>query len=299
MFRKLLRRDLDHRQLRELYRRNEEGVLIEEPEAALRDVFEADRKVIAHLTRLASVVTEPEQPASAQRAQLLQLVAQKGSQTREEKTPMIRQLRAKCGIRLGRTFALAGVALLLAGGALTASAATGGVSDVAGNVHDVLAALHVTDRTPDEADTHDAIDQPAGGSSNGLDNANEHANDNAQHGLDTAAEGSDNAGDGIQNASDQGLDHANDNALDGPNNTEQHTPAANLPDQANDNASQGADNATHEANDNASEGADNATEEADNGDVQLPDQANDNALQGNGNAHVPDAVPDSVGLPHP
>ena len=123
-------------------------------------------------------------------------------------------------------FAAAG---LLAVGAIGTVGTSGGVSDVAGNVGDVLAALNVTDRTPDVADEHiDAIEQPDGApdgaGSSGLD---EHANDNA-------SEGADNADDGINNssASETGLDNAADNASEGSGNADAEHGSGDLPDPA-------------------------------------------------------------------
>jgi hypothetical protein len=275
MFEKLLRQDQALRQLRDLYREAEEVSLNQEPESAASEEFAAHRQVIDDLNQLATHI-QPTNSA-ADRAKLLSLLAEKRIRQTREETPMIQKLLQK------RTAAFAGAAVLLVGAALSAGAAPGGVSDVAGNVQDVLAALNITDRTPDAADGHiEDIQQPEG-TGEGLDTAGAHANDAAQHGLDTAAEGADNAGDGIENASDEGLDHANENALDGP--------AGGPPD---------ATELPEDADDNAAEGSDNAPQESDNGDAELPGDADDHAENGGGNADVPDGViPDIVDLPLP
>jgi hypothetical protein len=128
--------------------------------------------------------------------------------------------------RKGFAFASAG---LLAVGAVGTVGASGGVSDAAGNVGDVLAALHVTDRTPDVADEHiDAIEQPDAPS------GHEQAGEPSENANDNASEGADNADDGIGNssASENGLDHAAENASEGSGNADsEHGPTA-LPTQA-------------------------------------------------------------------
>ena len=158
--------------------------------------------------------------------------------------------------RKGFTLAAAGV---LALGAASTAGASGGVSDAAGNVGDVLAALHVTDRTPDAADEHiDAIEQPDGQSGAQGDEAN-----------GNASEGAENADDGINNsnASDEGLDHAADNASEGAGNADgEHGPSA-LPTQANEHTEDGAESSNVEpgVSDNSSVPPD----------VELPDEATD------------------------
>jgi hypothetical protein len=273
-------RNGSHEQLCQLYRADEVGPGIE-ADSDVRWTFEADREFTARLARLAARI-EPTDP-SAQRAQLLALVVRKRSQTKKEERPPMRRLLQK------KTVALAGAAALLVSATATVGAA-GGVSEVAGNVQDVLAALSVTDRTPAEADIHiDAIEQPEPqGDGAGPDTGTDHADENAQHGLDTAAERGDNAGDGMQNASDQGLDNADEHALDAPGG---EPPAAD-PEQADVELPE-------EANDNAAEGAGNAQDEADNGGVELPGEAAGQADAGGGNAQIPDAVPDNVDLPLP
>jgi hypothetical protein len=271
--------------------------------------LDADTEVRVELARLAGLMRASD--ASRQRAELLMLVADKKGQAMKEERPLIRTLLHK------RTIALAGAAVLLAGAAGAVGAA-GGVSEVAGNVRDVLTALDITARTPDQADVHlDAIAQ-SDAAAQSLDTAGEHADEHADHGLANAAERGDNAGDGIQNASEQGLSHANDQALDGPGGGGPDGADADPPDQANDNAGEGAGNAGDgaangnvdlpdeanvtlpgQANDNADDGADNAGDGADNGGVELPPQPSDHADDGAANASIPDAVPDQVDLPIP
>jgi hypothetical protein len=177
---------------------------------------------------------------------------------RDARTELSKEQRSMRFAFSKKAFALtaAGVLALGAAGAVGAS---GGVSDAAGNVGDVLAALHVTDRTPDVADEHiDAIEQPNGepGAQDG-----EQANDNA-------AEGADNADDGINNsnASDNGLDHAADNAFEGAGNAEGEHGLGALPHQADEHA----DDAGANAADIEPGVSDNANVPPD---VDLPDQA--------------------------
>lgn len=120
--------------------------------------------------------------------------------------------RAVFDLLLGKKRLALVAADVLAIGAVGAVGASGGVSDAAGNVNDVLAALNITDKTPDVADGHiDAIEQPDGAGEDANDNANENASDGAE-----------NADDGINNgdASDTGLDNAADNASDGSGNAD-------------------------------------------------------------------------------
>ena len=175
-----------------------------------------------------------------------------------------------------RALAAVAAAGIFAGGAVRVGA-SGGVSAVAGNVSDVLQTLHITARTPDQADSHiedagsnaSADATPGAGKDNGPSNAVQHANENAGHGLQNASEGSDNAGQGIQNANPNGLDHANDNATDGPN--ADHTPGA-VPTQAADHAHQPPALPTQASGN----GFGNAP-------TALPTQANDNASGPGGN----------------
>jgi hypothetical protein len=269
---KLFGQDDRRAQLQDLYRVAEEG---EEAPAGvdpeLQRAYAADVRIMRQLGRLADQ-GEPANPAIG-RARLLAAVVQKRSQSPEkERRPMIGRLLT------GRALALLATAGIFAGGAVTVGA-SGGVSGAAGNVNDVLATLHITDRTPDQADAHlDDIEQPDGSGKpsdvppaehgGGLSNAEQHADDNntnAQHGLDNAAEGSDNAGQKIYNASQQGLDHANSHLLDEPPTdtgaSDESHPAA-LPPQANEHASGGEDNGvappTH-ASEHAPEGAGEAS----------------------------------------
>ena len=246
---RFFKRDKRSDQLSALYRAAEEGAA--PPEAVppeTQEEFQAHQRLMRHLAQTAG----SDQPANPQagRPQLLSLVARKQSLHPLEGEASVFNLLKKSP----RTVAFAAAAVLFAGAAVGVSAA-GGVSDVAGNVADVLAKLDITDRTPDEADGHiDAIQQPEGNgeAADGLETANENANENAEHGLDTAADGADNAGDGIDNASEQGPENADERAFDG------------------------ADNADVELPDAADNGDVELPDAADNGDVTLPDAATDN-----------------------
>lgn len=188
------------------------------------------------------------------RERLLRAVAEQRAATRrtQKASPMFDLL-------LGRKRLALVAAGVLAVGAASAVGASGGVSDAAGNVNDVLAALHVTDKTPDVADEQiDAIEQPDGGPEGSDASANENA-----------SEGADNADDGINNsnASDTGGDHAADNASEGSGNAD--SAPDGLPEQADEHADDAADNPDPgvsedvPANDNA----------------DLPDQAEDPPAQ--------------------
>ena len=245
----LFHKDSSHQQLRELYRNSEDGGDVPDVDPAARETFEADRELTGQLTQLAASVQPID--ASPEREALLARVREKKSLQVEKGLPVFKRLLNT------RTLVAAGAAVLLLGAAATVGA-SGGVSEVAGSVNDVLAALRITDKGPDGEGP-----EIAGGQEEGLANASENANENAEHGLDNAAEGSDNAGQGIENASDQGLAHANDNALDGPNRPDTGGPA--LPTQVNEHAADGPNG-------------------PDSGGPQLPTQANEGAPDGSNNA---------------
>jgi hypothetical protein len=276
------------------------GAVHKDCEEIERNMSEADQDMMRSLIGLAGRLEPP--AATDHRAQFLILV----DRARGTATPEARPVLPQAGKK--RLLVLAGAAVL-ATAAATGVSAAGRVSEVTGNVQDVLEALNITDRTPDAADVHiDDIPQPNGAENpvGGPNNAGEHANDNAQHGLDTAAEGGENAGDGIQNASDEGLEHADDHALDGPNEglvdpDGGQQPSLDLPDETVEpDGPQGSHgDLPDEANDSASERADNALDGADNGNVELPDEANDHAEDGGENAHIPENVPDHVDVPLP
>ena len=236
--------------LQGLYRAAEDGEQVpSDMDPALQAAFAADEQLIQQLGRLADR-SGPAHPAIG-RATLLTQVARKKSCARdEERTPMIGRLLT------GRALALLATAGIFAGGAVTVGA-SGGVSGAAGNVNDVLAALHVTDRTPNQADAHlDNIDQPDGSGKpdaasatpgGGRSNAGQRADDNAGHGLQNATEAAGNAGQGIQNAAPRGLDHANGHATDGPSSDASATPGVTpvtRPGQAGEHASEGAGEST-------------------------------------------------------
>lgn len=213
------------------------------------------------------------QPGHAEegRERLLRAVAQRRATSRpwKERTPVFDLLLGKKRL----AFIAAGV---LAVGAAGAVGASGGVSDAAGNVNDVLAALNITDKTPDVADEHiDAIEQP-GGAEDADASVNESANENA-------SEGADNADDGINNsnASDEGLDHAADNASEGAGNAD--AASDGLPEQADERAD-GAPGTEGANVPDLPDAADDALDDVDPGvpadapaddHADLPDEAND------------------------
>jgi hypothetical protein len=188
-----------------------------------------DSALIERLQSLTSSL-QPGQ-VEAGRERLLRAVAERraASSPRERTTPL--------ALMLGRKRLALVAAGVLAIGTAGAVGASGGVSDAAGNVNDVLAALHVTDRTPDVADEHinDGGQPGEGGDASGA-SPDENANDNASGGAG-------NADDGINNgsASDAGLDHAADNATDGSENADGAHDG--LPGEASDHADDAVDDA--------------------------------------------------------
>lgn len=232
-----------------------------------------DAAFARHLARAGSAA-QPERTQAA-RAALLSAVVDAHERTRANVQPsLITRLLTP------RALSALAAAAIFAGGAATVGA-SGGVSAVAGNVSQVLQTLHITDKTPDQADSHiedagsnaSADATPAAGKDGGLSNAEQHADDNAAHGLQNASEGSDNAGQGIHNANPNGLDHANSNATDGPSNGDR-TPEAEST-EVSDNAGTPEALPT-EASDNASERGGNA--------LPLPTQANGRASDQGGNS---------------
>ena len=276
---RLFRKNSRHQQLVDLYRGAEEGSPAPDASPSNRQAFEDDQNLIDQLTQL-SASAAPSDP-SLERGKLLSRVAELKSAESTVEVPIMRKILQK------RTLAAVGAAVILVAGAATVGA-TGGVSDVAGNVGDVLAALNITDKTPDEADGQiDANEQPdvADDHEGGLDTATEDADENAQHGLDHATDETANVSDGNENA-EHGLDHASDAAPDGPNNDGEHPGDVPLPTQANEHA-----------NDAAPDGPNNDGEHP--GDVPLPTQANEHATDGGESPSLPDAVPDTVDVPLP
>ena len=107
------------------------------------EATEAPDTLIEQLTSCSGVVPE----ADLSRGETLLLAAvrhARGAAIEKER----RSMRFNFFNKRGFAFAVAGA---LALGTVGAVGASGGVSDVAGNVGDVLAALNVTDRTPDAA----------------------------------------------------------------------------------------------------------------------------------------------------
>jgi len=209
----------------------------------------------ALISRLQALMASPDpQRAGEGRARLLSEVA-----SRRNSSPQSSQRTPVLDLLLGRKrLALAAIAVV-ALGAAGAVGASGGVNDSAGNVGAVLDALHITDRTPDQADSH--IEDAGGAGTNSPDG---NADDNA-------SEGSGNSDDGINNsnAADEGLENADDNASEGSGNAE----------------------------DGAANGDDHATDPPQGPAPALPTQANDHASDGAGNAS--DNVPDDAGPPAP
>jgi hypothetical protein len=152
MNRKLFGRDGRQAQLQDLYRQVERGGDLRDVDPELQRAFAADQHLMQQLGRLADE-SAPTNPAVG-RATLLAAVAQKRSgSVDEERRPMIGRLLT------GRALALLATAGIFAGGAVTVGA-SGGVSGAADNV---LSALHITDRTTNNADTHvDGTDHPDG-----------------------------------------------------------------------------------------------------------------------------------------
>ncbi len=260
---KLLRTDGRQAQLQQLYRAAEEGTPLLDADPELERAFAADRRLMRQLGRLAAA-SAPVNPAIG-RATLLAAVARERDHLQDrERRPAIGRLLT------GRALALVATAGIFAGGA-AAVGASGGVQNAAGNAGDVLAALHVTERTPDQADTHlEDIQQPDGsgkpadvppaGHGGGPSNAEQHATDNADHGLQNAADGGENAGQGIQNASPKALEHANSHAIDGPSVNDEASDAGEpaLPPQANEHAQDGSGNGEAPPEHDSSAGSDDA-----------------------------------------
>lgn len=153
MNKKLFGRDGHQAELEDLYREAELGGNVRDAGPELQQEFASDQRLMEQLGRFAAR-SAPANPAIG-RATLLAAVARQRSQSPEEDPrPMIGQFLT------GRALALLATAGIFAGGAATVGA-SGGVSGAAGNVQDVLSALHITERTPDQADGHiNGVGQP-------------------------------------------------------------------------------------------------------------------------------------------
>ena len=295
---RLFRKNSRHQQLVDLYRGAEEGSPTPDASLSSHQAFENDQKLIAQLTQL-SASAAPNDP-SLERGKLLSRVAEMKSAEATMKAPIMRKILQR------RTLAAFGAAVVLVAAAATVGAA-GGVGHITSSAGDVLGALQITQRIP-KVDICHVPDDNSGNAhtiSVGEGALEEHVAHGDSEGA-CADDPSPGSPDGVGPSAQVDICHVPDDNPDHPRTIS--VPESALDEHVAHGDSEGACvesslpdgvELPEQANDHATDGAANADG------VDLPVQADDRATDGaanadsNENPSLPDAVPDTVDVPLP
>ena len=295
---RLFRKNSRHQQLVDLYRGAEEGSPTPDASLSSHQAFENDQKLIAQLTQL-SASAAPNDP-SLERGKLLSRVAEMKSAEATMEAPIMRKILQR------RTLAAFGAAVVLVAAAATVGAA-GGVGHITSSAGDVLGALQITQRIP-KVDICHVPDDNSGNAhtiSVGEGALEEHVAHGDSEGA-CADDPSPGSPDGVGPSAQVDICHVPDDNPDHPRTIS--VPESALDEHVAHGDSEGACvesslpdgvELPEQANDHATDGAANADG------VDLPVQADDRATDGaanadsNENPSLPDAVPDTVDVPLP
>ena len=295
---RLFRKNSRHQQLVDLYRGAEEGSPTPDASLSSHQAFENDQKLIAQLTQL-SASAAPNDP-SLERGKLLSRVAEMKSAEATMEAPIMRKILQR------RTLAAFGAAVVLVAAAATVGAA-GGVGHITSSAGDVLGALQITHRIP-KVDICHVPDDNSGNAhtiSVGEGALEEHVAHGDSEGA-CADDPSPGSPDGVGPSAQVDICHVPDDNPDHPRTIS--VPESALDEHVAHGDSEGACvesslpdgvELPEQANEHATDGAANADG------AELPVQADDRATDGaanadsNENPSLPDAVPDTVDVPLP